>query len=75
MKSQGHLLHGTLKHRFSTLTLEELFARSLSLGRISRSDCYLLKEALLRDSLSEDHQAIITRLLYCVRRGTLRMIE
>jgi hypothetical protein len=57
------------------ITLEELFARSLSSGKITRADCYLLEEALLRGNLSEEHQDIITRILYCVRRGSLKMID
>ena len=74
MKSQG-LLESTYRNSFSSVTLEELFARSLSTGSITRKDCSLLQEVTLRHSLSEDHQAIITRILYCVRRGTLKLID
>ena len=57
------------------ITIEELFARSLSLGKITHAECYFLEEALRHGKLSEEHQDIITRILYCVRRGSLKIVH
>jgi hypothetical protein len=55
-------------------TLEDLFGKILLCGSITDTDRQKLKVLLLQESLTEDHHAIINRLLYGVRRGFLRMI-
>ncbi|MCT7948734.1 hypothetical protein NG798_02930 [Ancylothrix sp. C2] len=57
----------------SPTTLEDLFGKILLCGFISHSDRHKLKVLLLEESLSDEHHAIINRLLYGVRRGFLRI--
>ncbi len=75
MQFKGHREKELESGFLQPLTLEELFAEILIKGEIRRRDCYRLKLALLSDCLSEDHHAIITRLLYSVRRGTIKVID
>lgn len=58
----------------SPTTLEDLFGKILLCGLITQTDRQRLKVLLLEESLSEEHHAIINRLLYGVRRGFLRLI-
>lgn len=75
MQFKGHRAKELERDVFYPLSLEELFAEILISGEIRCRDCYRLKLALLSDCLSEDHHAIITRLLYSVRRGTIKVID
>ncbi|MCT7971366.1 hypothetical protein [Laspinema olomoucense] len=56
-------------------TLEELFGDILFCGQMTKSDRYRLRMAILRTSLSEEHQDIINRLIYSTKRGRLRMMD
>jgi hypothetical protein len=75
MQIQGHRQKELSCDYLQPFSLEELFAESLIKGEMERKDCYRLKLALLSDFLTEDHHAIITRLLYSVRRGRIKIID
>ncbi|HEY9294894.1 MAG TPA: hypothetical protein VIQ31_00725 [Phormidium sp.] len=55
--------------------LSDLFAQVSTSGHITIADRYGLKAAILEDSLSEEEQSILDRLLYGVRRGRLQMVN
>jgi hypothetical protein len=55
--------------------LEELFGDILFSGQMTQTDRYYLRTALLRNSLSEEHQDIINRLIYNIKRGRVRMMD
>ncbi len=55
--------------------LEELFGDILFSGQMTKSDRYRLRMAILRNSLTEEHQDIINRLIYSTKRGRLRMMD
>jgi len=59
----------------SHASLEELFGQVMFSNVVTPRDRQQLKAALLRETLSEDEQAIINRLLYNVRRGWVRLVE
>lgn len=59
----------------SHVSLEELFGQVMFSNVVTPRDRQQLKAALLRETLSEDEQAIINRLLYNVRRGWVRLVE
>lgn len=75
MQIQGHRQQELGCDSLQQFSLEELFAESLIKGQIEPKDCYRLKLALLSDFLTEDHHAIISRLLYSVRRGRIKIID
>lgn len=51
----------------------ELFAEVTKAGFLTSTDRYQLKTALLENSLTEDEQRSINRLLYAIRRGRLAL--
>lgn len=55
--------------------LFELFAEATSSGRITIADRYGLMAALLQNTLSEEEQSILDRVLYGVRRGRLQVVN
>lgn len=55
--------------------LFELFAEATNSGRITLADRYGLMAALLQNTLSEEEQTILDRLLYGVRRGRLQVVN
>ncbi|MGL5193258.1 MAG: hypothetical protein ACRC8Y_06600 [Chroococcales cyanobacterium] len=55
--------------------LEELFGDILFSGQVTKTDRYHLRTAILRNSLTEEHQDIINRLIYSTKRGRLRMMD
>ncbi len=57
----------------SPATLEDLFGKVLVSGFITSTDRQRIKTVLLNETISEEHHAIINRLLYGVRRGFLKM--
>ncbi|MEB3886408.1 hypothetical protein [Lyngbya sp. CCY1209] len=69
MTSYGNFMNN------SHVSLEELFGQVMFSNVVTPRDRQLLKAALLRETLSEDEQAIINRLLYNVRRGWVRLVE
>ncbi|WP_347239447.1 hypothetical protein [Microcoleus sp. FACHB-68] len=54
-------------------TLEDLFGQVLLSGFLTSSDRQHLKAVLLEDKISDEHQVIINRLIYGVRRGFLKV--
>ncbi|MGC9524582.1 MAG: hypothetical protein ACP5D7_03495 [Limnospira sp.] len=69
MTSYGNFMNNT------HVSLEELFGQVMFSNVVTPRDRQQLKAALLRETLSEDEQAIINRLLYNVRRGWVRLVE
>ena len=59
----------------SHMTLEELFGQIMFSSVVTRNDRSQLRSALLERTLNEDEYAIITRLLYNVRRGWVKIID
>jgi hypothetical protein len=57
------------------VTLEELYGQVMFSNVVTRTDRQLLKAALLKDSLTENEQDIINRLIYNVRRGWVRLVD
>lgn len=55
--------------------LSDLFAQVTSSGFITLADRYGLMAALLQDSLLEDEQRCIDRLLRAVCKGRLKVVE
>lgn len=66
-----------MSHQINLLptALSDLFAQVTSSGNITLADRYGLKAAILENSLSEEEQTILDRLLYGVRRGRLQMVN
>ena len=57
------------------VTLEELYGQVMFSNIVTRRDRQMLKDALLKESLSENEHDIINRLLYNVRRGWVRLVD
>lgn len=57
----------------ATTSLEYMFGKVLMSGYISLTERQLLQSILLSESVSDEHHAIINRLLYGVRRGFIKM--
>lgn len=57
------------------VTLEELYGQVMFSNIVTRSDRQMLKDALLKESLSENEHDIINRLIYNVRRGWVRLVD
>jgi hypothetical protein len=55
--------------------LSDLYAEATTSGHITIADRYGLKAAILENSLTEEEQRILDRLLYAVRRGRLQMVN
>lgn len=58
----------------SALSLEDLFGQVLLSGFLTPIDRQRIRAVLLNDSISEEHHAIINRLLYGVRRGFIKLV-
>lgn len=69
MTSYGNIVNN------SPVSLEELFGQVMFSNVVTYRDRQQLKAALLRETLSDDEQAIINRLLYNVRRGWVKLVE
>ena len=57
----------------SPTSLEEIFGESLRCGKLTHCDRFHIRNALLQNSLSEEHQDIINRLIYNAKRGRLTL--
>ncbi|NER36327.1 MAG: hypothetical protein F6J93_20490 [Oscillatoria sp. SIO1A7] len=57
----------------SEMTMEEIFAEVLTSRELDRDDRCRLREALLANSLSEEHHDIINRLIYGTKRRKLKL--
>jgi hypothetical protein len=60
---------------FLESTIAELFAQVIQKGKITLKDRYVLRTALLNNSLCQEEEILINRLLHAVRRGRLQMID
>lgn len=56
-------------------SLEEMFGQVMFSNVVTKRDRQQLKATLLKETISEDEQAIINRLLYNVRRGWVKLID
>ena len=56
-------------------TLAEVFFQVYQQGKIDRDHRQQLRATLLKESVSEEEQTAINRLLYAVRRGWLKVDE
>jgi hypothetical protein len=54
-------------------TMEELFGEIFLSGQLTRRDRLRLREALLADTIAEDHQDIINRVIHSTKRGRLQL--
>ncbi|EKD09443.1 MULTISPECIES: hypothetical protein [unclassified Limnospira] len=59
----------------SSGSLEEMFGQVMFSSVVTTEDRQKLKATLLKETITEDEQAIINRLLYNVRRGWVRLID
>ncbi|RAQ40151.1 hypothetical protein B9S53_17435 [Arthrospira sp. O9.13F] len=59
----------------SSGSLEEMFGQVMFSSVVTTEDRQQLKATLLKETITEDEQAIINRLLYNVRRGWVRLID
>ncbi|WP_017718728.1 hypothetical protein [Kamptonema formosum] len=75
MQFQGNFFQEAFTNQFRGATIEELFAESMRSGYITDTNCFRLRAALLEGSLSEEERAIVTRILYSLRRGTLKITD
>jgi hypothetical protein len=63
------------RNRWHCIPLETLCGQIMVAGKITVSDRYQIRSALLNDTLSEPEQILINRLLYGIRHGLLRIID
>lgn len=56
-------------------TIETLSGQIMVSGRMTITDRYRIRAALLEDSISEADQVLINRLLYGIRHGLLRIVD
>jgi hypothetical protein len=56
-------------------SIETLSGQIMVSGRMTFSDRYQIKSALLNCSLSESEQILINRILYGIRHGLVRVVE
>lgn len=55
--------------------IAELFAQATHSGSITLADRYGLMATLLQDSINEEDQRAIDRLLYAVRKNRLKVVD
>lgn len=55
--------------------IAELFAQVIEKRQLTLKDRYIIMKALLNNSLSQDEQILINRLLHAVRRGMLVVVD
>lgn len=56
-------------------TLSELFVQVSQKGQITLLDRYVLMAIVLRNSINENEEESINRLLYAVRRGWVKVVD
>lgn len=61
--------------RWYPISIETLCGQIMVSGRITVTDRYQIRTAILEDALSEPEQILINRLLYGIRHGLLRVID
>lgn len=55
--------------------ISEILVNASSSGKLTLADRYGLMAALLLETLSEEEQSSIDRLLYAVRKGRLQIVD
>ncbi|MBE9124577.1 MULTISPECIES: hypothetical protein [unclassified Coleofasciculus] len=55
--------------------LSELYAQATISGKITKADRYGLMAALLDDSLTDEEQESVERLLYSLQRGRMKIVD
>lgn len=55
--------------------IAELFAQVIEKRQLTLKDRYIIMKALLNNSLSQEEQILINRLLHAVRRGMLVVVD
>ncbi len=58
-----------------SMSLEELFGEIIYSGKITVRDRLLIRSALLEHSMTGEHEAIINRVVYNVRRGFIQLVD
>lgn len=53
----------------------DLYAQIKASGRITLTDRFVIKTALLEGCLSEDELVLLDRIFYSVRRGRIKMVN
>ena len=61
--------------RSNSCNLAELFCNAICTGQIMYTDWYDLMTAPFNESFSLDDEDLITRLIYAVRQGRVKIIE
>lgn len=60
---------------FLESTIAQLFAHALQKGKLTLTDRYVLMTALVNNSLCQEEEILINRLLHAVRRGKLQVVD
>lgn len=60
---------------FLESTIAQLFAHTLQKGKLTLTDRYVLMTALVNNSLCQEEEILINRLLHAVRRGRLQVVD
>ncbi len=55
--------------------ISEMFAQAMKTGKITLADRYGLMTAFLESALTEDERNSVNRLLYCVRKGRVEIVD
>jgi hypothetical protein len=56
-------------------SIAELFIQVIQKGQLTLSDRYVLMRAILNNSLCQEEEVLINRLLHAVRRGRLKVVD
>jgi hypothetical protein len=56
-------------------TIAELFAQAIHKKQLTLKDRYILMTAILNNSLCQEEEVLINRLLHAVRRGMLQVVD
>ncbi len=56
-------------------TIAELFAEAIHKKQLTVKDRYILMKAILNNSLCQEEEVLINRLLHAVRRGMLKVVD
>ena len=56
-------------------SIAELFIQVIRKGQLTLSDRYVLMRAILNNTLCQEEEVLINRLLHAVRRGRLKVVD
>jgi len=60
---------------FLESTIAQLFAHALQQGKLTLTDRCVLMTAIVNNSLCQEEEILINRLLHAVRRGRLQVVD